>query len=58
MIPQFAGVALVISFNFFPVQNFKIYPKMVMDFQNNCLQIELIRIEQGLPDIGVCSSDF
>lgn len=43
MTPQLAGIALVLSFHFYPVTDFKVYPKLIMSTDNACVQVNVFQ---------------
>jgi len=41
MTPQLAGIALVVSFHFYPLTDFKVYPKLIMATDSACLHVNV-----------------
>ena len=58
MTPQLAGIALVLSFHFYPLTDFKVYPKLIMANDLACIHMNVFEDLNKLlaPSFNECES--
>jgi len=54
MIPQITGIALVFTFQIDNLSWPKVHPAFMMSVQETCLQINVFREMNGLPNLEDC----